>query len=178
MTQTVVFTESTPNPLTRKFSFGRDLANTPFEAGAHPALAPLLDAGVMSVFVGADYLSLTVGDADHWTETAPKAISAIQDNVEAIVAMAREKGEAGSAVESDDPVVRRIMEILDTNIRPAVAHDGGDVNFVAFDDGVLVLEMSGACSGCPSSTATLKMGIQNMMSYFVPEVRDVVAAER
>ena len=176
MTRPVVHVENTPNPLVRKFSFGETLTDSPYEAGAHSALVPLLEAGAISVFVGTDYLSLSVGDADDWASVQPRAVAAIEEGAEALATMDVEHATVSEA--PTDPVVAKIMEILDRNIRPAVARDGGDVKFLSFDDGVLMLEMKGACSGCPSSTATLKTGILNMMSYFVPEVRDVVAAEQ
>lgn len=172
---TVTF-EITPNPLTRKFSSGLTFTTTPYDATALSSAKPLLDIGITSVFVGRDHLALSIPSDVDWESVTERAMWVIEAFGDGFVSTDNET--QTEAVLHDDPVVRRIIEILDVNIRPAVAHDGGDVTFVAFDDGVLVLEMAGACSGCPSSTATLKMGILNMMQYFVPEVRDVVAASQ
>jgi Fe-S cluster biogenesis protein NfuA len=171
--------EGTPNPLTRKFSFGIHLTDTPYEVSAQEggpdALASLLQTGVASIFVGRDYLSLTVADEAAWPDVQALARQAITDGAEELGSLSRSE----TIEASTDPVVTRIMELLDTHIRPAVAHDGGDVRFHSFDgNGVLHLEMVGACAGCPSSTATLKLGIRNMMRHFVPEVQDVEAVAR
>jgi len=179
MKDLIIQIEGTPNPLTRKFSFGVHLTDTPYEVSARDvvpdALAPLFQTGIASVFVGRDYLSLTVGNEAAWTDVQAPARQAIVDGAAALGSLSR----SDSLETSGDPVVTRIIELLDTHIRPAVAHDGGDVRFHSFDDnGVLHLDMVGACAGCPSSTATLKLGIRNMMRHFVPEVQDVEAVAR
>lgn len=172
-------TENTPNPLTRKFVIGFHLTDSPYEVASldtvPEVLNPLFAIGVASVFVGRDYLSLTIEDATLWPELQANARQVITDASDALKTLSRSE----TTDATDDPVVERIKGLLDTHIRPAVAHDGGDVRYHSFDDkGVLHLEMSGACSGCPSSTATLKLGIRNMMRHFVPEVRDVEAVAR
>lgn len=174
-----VTVESTPNPNTRKFSFGEYLTREPFELSAPFAdttnpVSSLFAPEVQSVFVGNDYFAVTVTDVAAWPETQKAVKTAIAENAVALRSIGKEIEQLND--NADDPVVTTIREILDTKIRPAVAHDGGDVRFKSFKDGVVTLEMAGACSGCPSSTATLKLGILNMLRYFVPEVRDVVAA--
>ncbi|MBY3432628.1 NifU family protein [Rhizobium laguerreae] len=171
--------DPTPNPLTRKFSFDVHLTDSPYEItraeSAPEALGPLFAAGVVSVFVARDYLSLTVADENRWPDVQKDARTAIAGAAEALASLSRrEEAESGN-----DPVTSKIKGILETRIRPAVANDGGDVRFHSFDEkGVLHLEMAGACSGCPSSSATLKHGILNMMRHFVPEVLDVEAVAR
>nr|WP_250808618.1 NifU family protein [Neorhizobium tomejilense] len=176
---TRVSVEATPNPLVKKFSLGVTLVKTPFDATELamdvPGLARLLEAGAVSIFVGQDYLAVGVADAHEWATLLAPVREAIADNADALVAFAAARDQDAVDAVTNDPVVARIINLLDNKIRPAVAHDGGDVRFRAFRDGVLELEMAGACSGCPSSAATLKLGVLNMMRYFVPEVRDVVS---
>jgi Fe-S cluster biogenesis protein NfuA len=179
MKELFVRIEPTPNPLTKKFSFDVHLTDSPYEiasaASAPEALAPLFSNGVASIFVGRDYLSLTVADEDDWVAAQKDARAIIVASAGKLAGLSRRE-----AVQSEsDPVVSKIKELLETHVRPAVANDGGDVRFHSFDDkGVLHLEMVGACSGCPSSTATLKHGIRNMMRHFIPEVQDVEAVPR
>jgi Fe-S cluster biogenesis protein NfuA len=179
MTDIAIQIEETPNPLTRKFSFGTQLTDNPYEVstpdGAPALLARFLKTGAVSVFVGRDYISLTVADATSWPDIEILARVVIEEEAESFSTLSR----AATTEESDDPIITRIKELLDSHIRPAVSHDGGDVRFHSFDAaGVVHLEMIGACAGCPSSTATLKVGIRNMMRHFVPEVQDVEAVER
>ncbi|MCZ7862796.1 NifU family protein [Agrobacterium salinitolerans] len=179
MSELFIQIENTPNPLTRKFVLGFDVTDAPYEVASldtvPDVLRPLFSIGVASIFVGRDYLSLTIEDAVLWPDLQADARQVITNSAEALKTLSR--SEATDV--TDDPVVERIKGLLDTHIRPAVAHDGGDVRYHSFDDkGILHLEMSGACSGCPSSTATLKLGIRNMMRHFVPEVLDVEAVAR
>lgn len=179
MKELIVRIEATPNPLAKKFSFDVHLTDSPYEisdaVSAPETLAPLFEIGVVSIFVGRDYLSLTVADENRWIDVQNSARATISASADALANLSRR-----DAVENDsDPVVTKIKELLETRVRPAVANDGGDVRFHSFDDkGVLHLEMVGACSGCPSSTATLKHGIRNMMRHFIPEVQDVEAVAR
>jgi Fe-S cluster biogenesis protein NfuA len=179
MKELIVRIEPTPNPLTKKFSFDVHLTDSPYEisdvASAPDALAALFKIGVVSIFVGRDYLSLSVADENSWIDVQNDARATISASADALANLSRQ-----DTVENDsNPVVSKIKELLETHVRPAVANDGGDVRFHSFDDkGVLHLEMVGACSGCPSSTATLKHGIRNMMRHFIPEVQDVEAVAR
>ena len=178
-------TEATPNPATLKFLPGRvvmtsgtatftDLA----EAGRSP-LAQRLFAipGVTAVFLGADFVTITKDGARDWQQLKPEILGAIMQHFmagEAVVTDAGEAAEESFAAE-DKEIVAQIKELLDTRVRPAVAQDGGDIIFRGFDKGVVLLHMQGSCSGCPSSTATLKMGIENMLRHYVPEVTSVRA---
>ncbi|MDW9481919.1 hypothetical protein GOB57_25040 [Sinorhizobium meliloti] len=168
--------DSTPNPLTRKFSLGVHLTDAPYEVASLPrvpdVLVPLFGVGIAAIFVGRDYLSLTVEDEAMWPELQVRAREVITETAGDFTSLSRPE----TADVSDDPLVAKIRGLLDSHIRPAVAHDGGDIRFHSFDDkGVLHLKMSGACAGCPSSPATLKLGIRNLMRSYVPEVRDVEA---
>jgi Fe-S cluster biogenesis protein NfuA len=163
-------TEQTPNPATLKFLPGQTVLESgtadftsPADAAARSLLAESLFGvtGVAAVFFGHDFITITKNvDTEYFTvgtqvmnESAPQTIA---DNGE-----------------GDDEVVTKIKELLETRVRPMVAQDGGDITFHGFDQGVVYLEMRGACAGCPSSTATLKMGIENMLRHYVPEVVEV-----
>ncbi|NWG46341.1 MAG: NifU family protein, partial [Alphaproteobacteria bacterium] len=179
-------TEATPNPATLKFLPGRpvlaegvlDMA----DAGA-AEVSPLARRlfgleGVVRVFLATDFLSVTLGH-DDWDGAKPQVLGAIMDHFlsgEPVVT-ADVRGLAGhDAYEGEDAeIVGEIKELLDTRVRPAVAQDGGDIVFHAFRDGIVYLHMRGSCSGCPSSTLTLKRGIENMLKHYVPEVAAVEA---
>lgn len=178
-------TEATPNPATMKF-----LPETPvlesgtanFEsadsAGGSPLAKRLFEiSGVDSVYLGADFVAVTKTSAGDWQVLKPMILQGLMDHfssgaaaVEQGVAAVRDSGD-------DDAIVTQIKELIDTRVRPAVAQDGGDIIFHRFEDGIVYLTMQGACSGCPSSSATLKHGIENMLRYYVPEVQEVRAAE-
>ncbi len=177
-------TESTPNPATLKFLPGRDVlgigtANFPSleEARGKSPLAEALFGigGVTQVFLGADFISVTKDDAREWQTLKPQVLGAIMDHF--TMGAPVMVGEAGTEHTEDDgghpEVVAQIKELLDARVRPAVAQDGGDIVFRRFEDGVVYLAMQGACAGCPSSTATLKMGIENMLRHYIPEVHAV-----
>jgi len=177
----IIVVERTPNPLTRKFDLGETVTEQPFDLVKTDPLPDTLRAfftpGVEGVFVGAHYLAVTVGQHGDWEEVDPsarRATAALMADLGPLLTLGLSRATAMPPPESD-PVVGRILELLETRVKPAVAHDGGDINFHSFEKGVLKLRMSGACSGCPSSTATLKLGIRNMMQYFLPEVLDVEA---
>jgi Fe-S cluster biogenesis protein NfuA len=179
-------TEQTPNPSTLKFIPGRvvmekgtlDFAG-PETASSSP-LAKRLFAieGVERVFFGNDFVTVTKAAERDWQVMKPSILGGIMEHYTSgePVMVAGEAATLGAAVE-DDEVVAQIKELLDTRIRPAVAQDGGDIVFQDFRDGVVYLHMQGSCSGCPSSTATLKMGIENLLKHYVPEVVEVQAAQ-
>jgi len=177
-------TESTPNPATLKFLPGQDvmgLATADFASAASAARSPLATAlfglpGVARVFLGGDFVSVTKTDAVAWDALKPQVLGAIMDHfVSGQPTVDPTAGDDDLLAEEDvDPadaeVVEQIKELLDTRVRPAVAGDGGDIVFRGFRDGVVRLHMQGSCSGCPSSRATLKHGIENMLRHYVPEV--------
>jgi Fe-S cluster biogenesis protein NfuA len=181
-------TEQTPNPATLKFLpgcevLGRGTADfiSREDAARSPLAARLFDVdGIQGVFFGSDFITITkAGDRD-WYALKPLILGAIMEHFTSGRAVMSEEAAAGSSDghaggEDDDDIVRQIKELLDTRVRPAVAQDGGDITFHGFDHGVVYLTMKGACSGCPSSTATLKAGIENMLRHFVPEVLEVRA---
>src|ERR1700681_2773736 len=180
-------TEQTPNPATLKFLPGCTVmesgtANFPERAAA--ARSPLAERlfelpEVAGVFLGTDFITVTKdGDSD-WHQLKPAVLAAIMEHFTAgrpvIAAGADEPAASGGAEEDDDEVVTQIKELLETRVRPAVAMDGGDIIFHDFEDGIVYLHMQGSCSGCPSSTATLKAGIENMLRHYIPEVVEVRA---
>ena len=180
-------TEQTPNPSTLKFLPGRVVMEkgTLDFAGADTAqsspLAKRLFAveGVERVFFGSDFVTVTKAADKDWQVLKPSILGGIMEHYtsgEPVVAGDSQAAPEGAAAE-DDEVVAQIKELLDTRVRPAVAQDGGDIIFQDFRDGVVYLHMQGSCSGCPSSTATLKMGIENLLKHYVPEVVEVQAAQ-
>lgn len=177
-------TEHTPNPNTLKFLPGRDVMGrgTADYASAEAAkLSPLANRlfqveGVTGVFLGADFVTVSKADDTDWDVLKPLVLGAIMDHYTSGIA-AEEVAHGHSESEEDSEIVAQIKELLDTRVRPAVANDGGDIVFRAFQDGIVYLHMQGSCSGCPSSTATLKHGIENMLRYYVPEVQSVEAVE-
>lgn len=179
-------TEQTPNPATLKFLPGRDVMGQGTADFTDPAAAtrsPLAERlfrieGVSGVFLGSDFVTVTKTMDQDWMVLKPAILGIIMEHFTAgrPVILAEEAPE--DAVEDgaeDDEVSAVIRELIDTRVRPAVAQDGGDILFRGFEDGVVYLHMQGACSGCPSSTATLKMGIENMLRHYVPEVVEVRA---
>lgn len=179
-------TEATPNPATLKFLPGkavmsRGTANyTAAEEAAGSPLATRVFAvdGVEGVFLGADFVTATKSDASDWEDLKPRVLSAIMDHFTSGDPAVTETAEStGDDASEDSALVTQIKELLDTRVRPAVAQDGGDIVFQGFEDGVVYLHMQGACAGCPSSTATLKYGIENMLRYYLPEVREVRPVE-
>ncbi|MFM2042690.1 MAG: hypothetical protein RLY86_1266 [Pseudomonadota bacterium] len=176
-------TEETPNPATLKFIPGRDVlgrGTADFPDAASASRSPLAQRlfeveGVERVFLGADFVSITKAAAKDWYILKPSLLGAIMEHFAAgrpVLLDAVDSGHAGNA-EEDDEVVAQIKELLDIRVRPAVAQDGGDITFRGFDKGTVYLEMRGACAGCPSSTATLKAGIENMLRHYIPEVVEV-----
>ena len=173
-------TEQTPNPATLKFLPGRTVmavGTANFADAADCDRSPLarrlfaLD-GVTGVFLGADFVSVSKDEALDWYRLKPAVLGAIMDHFTSGEPIFL--GEiAAEDDEDDDEVVVQIKELLETRVRPAVAQDGGDIIFHRFEDGVVYLHMQGSCSGCPSSTATLKAGIENMLRHYIPEVVEV-----
>jgi Fe-S cluster biogenesis protein NfuA len=178
-------TEQTPNPATLKFLPGRPVMTTGTanftsqEATRSSPLAERLFAlpEVAGVFLGADFITVTkAGDGD-WYQLKPAILAVIMEHFTAgrPVMLANAADITAMAEEDEDEIVAQIKELLETRVRPAVAQDGGDIIFHDFEDGVVYLHMQGSCSGCPSSTATLKAGIENMLRHYVPEVIEVRA---
>ncbi|MBM3488500.1 MAG: NifU family protein [Alphaproteobacteria bacterium] len=177
-------TEQTPNPATLKFLPGRAVmeagtANFPTaEAAAGAPLAERLFAvsGVTGVFFGADFVTVTKAPDLEWYVLKPAVLGALMEHLAAGLPVVGAAPAAEPVAEAaDSEIVATIKELLDTRVRPAVAQDGGDIVFHGFDQGVVYLHMQGSCAGCPSSTATLKMGIENMLKHYVPEVVRVEA---
>ena len=179
-------TEETPNPATLKFLPGQDVMGTGTEefrseeeaSGKSPLAERLFDVdGVTGVFFGGDFVTVTKRDDKEWYLMKPAVLGVIMEHFTAGRPVVTGSSDAGHASDGEDTeVVSQIKELLDTRVRPAVAMDGGDIVFESFDEGVVTLYMRGACAGCPSSTATLKMGIENMLRHYIPEVREVRAA--
>ncbi|MBS0536492.1 MAG: NifU family protein [Proteobacteria bacterium] len=177
-------TEATPNPATLKFLPGKPVLDAGTldmptrEAAAQSPLAErLFDIpNVGGVFFGADFISVTKSDGD-WQQMKPAILGAIMEHYMSgapIVNVGSEAaGEDEFFDEADSDTVATIKDLIETRVRPAVAGDGGDITFKGFKEGVVFLQMKGACSGCPSSTATLQHGIQNLLKHFVPEVTEV-----
>lgn len=186
-----IYTEATPNPQTLKFVANKLLypgksADFPDEASASGSpLAQQLFAFpfVKSVFIASNFVTITKSEAiDDWFDVSPSVKQFLKDYIEEggeIIneeALSVRKADSSNAITFDDgDVVKRIKEILKNHVAPAVEMDGGAIQFISFDDGILNLKMLGSCSGCPSSMITLKAGVENIMKRMVPEVREVVA---
>ena len=177
-------TEATPNPATLKFLPGQtvlEIGTADFPSAATADSSPLAQRlfavqGVTAVFFGMDFVTVTKNETLDWNHLKPAILGAIMEHYQSgqpVIA-------SGSAQEGhtahdgpDSEIVTQIKELLDTRVRPAVAQDGGDITFHGFDRGVVYLHMKGACAGCPSSTMTLKMGIENLLRHYIPEVTEV-----
>jgi len=178
-------TESTPNPATLKFLPGQTVlesgtADFPSaETAGKSPLAQRLFAvdGVTGVFFGHDFVTVTKADGVEWDHIKPAILGGIMEHFQSgsPVMLGDEQGGSGHADHDgeDSEIVGQIKELLDTRVRPAVAQDGGDITFHGFERGVVYLHMQGACAGCPSSTITLKMGIENLLRHYIPEVTEV-----
>jgi Fe-S cluster biogenesis protein NfuA len=183
-------TETTPNPATLKFLPGRIVLddgvrefNAPEDAAVSPLAEALFDiTGVRRVFFAKDFLTVTKHEAVDWDHVKAPILAAIMDHFTSGLAIIRAGGEADEAEDVYEgaaaDVVQEIKDLLDSRIRPAVAQDGGDILFGKFEPetGVVWLHMRGACAGCPSSAATLKAGVENMLRHYVPEVTRVEQA--
>ena len=189
----LIETELTPNPATIKFLPGcqvmgagtRDFAN-PEEAEASPLADALFGLGdVTGVFFGADFISVTIAPGSEWRDVKPDVLATLLEHFSANMPLFTPGSAAGISVPvdedsfGDDPedaeIVEQIRDLIDTRVRPAVANDGGDIIYRGFDKGTVYLKMQGACAGCPSSSATLKNGIEQLLKHYVPEVTEVRA---
>ncbi len=178
-------TESTPNPATLKFLPGREVLEAgtadflTANAAAKSPLATRIFAvnGIKAVFFGNDFVTATKDDHTDWAHLKPAVLGAIMDHFQSgDPVMAADYVADGGHAEHDGEnaeIVSQIKELLDSRVRPAVAQDGGDITFHGFERGVVYLHMQGACAGCPSSTLTLKMGIENLLRHYIPEVVEV-----
>lgn len=189
----LIETETTPNPATLKFLPGRavmaagtrDFAD-PEEAGASPLAEALFSLGdVTGVFFGQDFVSVTAAEGADWRDLKPQVLGVLLDHFSAEAPLFRPGTAAEIAISADksfndDPadadIVAQIKDLIETRVRPAVARDGGDIVYRGFQRGTVYLAMQGACSGCPSSSATLKQGIETLLKHYVPEVTEVRAA--
>lgn len=188
-------TETTPNPASLKFLPGRQVMPagtrefaTPEAAEASPLAQAIFDTGeVTNVFFGSDFVSVTAAPGVDWGQLKPKVVAVLLDHFvseaplfaggdAAGIAVPGERDMAVEEDPADADIVAQIQELLETRVRPAVAGDGGDIVYRGYRDGVVHLQMQGACSGCPSSTATLKHGIEGLLKHYVPEVTEVRAA--
>lgn len=178
-------TEATPNPATLKFLPGRPVLpggtldlRSPEEAAVSPLAEKLFGVkGVTGVFFGSDFIAVTKGDAE-WQHLKPAILGAIMEHYMSGAPLVRPEGGAETGGEEfydedEAETVDTIKELIETRVRPAVAQDGGDIIFRGYRDGIVYLHMRGACSGCPSSTATLRHGIENLLRHFVPDVVEV-----
>ena len=176
-------TESTPNPATLKFLPGQavlDMGAADFPSAVAAEKSPLARriftvSGVTGVFFGTDFVTVTKADDVDWPHIKPAILGAIMEHYQSGAAVMEGEGQTAHAAHDgpDGDIVKQIKELLDTRVRPAVAQDGGDITFHGFDRGVVYLHMKGACAGCPSSTLTLKMGIENLLRHYIPEVLEV-----
>lgn len=188
----LIRTEQTPNPATRKFLPGqpvmdagtRDFADEE-SAEASPLASALFDSGMVEgVFFGRDFVSVTAAPGVSWTDLEPSVLETLLDHFVSGAPLFRPGSAAGIHVASepsfdedpeDSDIIDQIKELIETRVRPAVAQDGGDIVYKGYRDGHLYLTMHGACSGCPSSTVTLKRGIESLIRHYVPEVESVEA---
>ena len=178
-------TEATPNPATLKFLPGRPVLEAGTldirdkDAAAQSPLAlRLLDLpNVTGVFYGSDFISVTKNDSADWQQMKPAILGAIMEHYlsgQPLIVAGSGAGDGDEFFdEADAETVATIKDLIETRVRPAVAGDGGDITFKGYKEGIVYLHMKGACSGCPSSTATLKHGIQNLLRHFVPDVQEV-----
>jgi len=176
-------TEETPNPATMKFLPGREIMGqgTLEITDARMAKAsPLAEAlfavdGVKGVFLGRDFVTVTKAGDKNWAAMKPPILTAIMEHLAADrpIVSATAEAPVAAANADDSEIAKQIREIIDVKVRPAVAQDGGDITFENYEDGVVYLNLKGSCAGCPSSSATLKAGIENMLKHYIPEVREV-----
>ena len=178
-------TEATPNPATLKFLPGRAVLETgtldlrdPADAAKSPLAERLFGIkGVNGVFFGSDFITVSKAEGE-WPQLKPAILGAIMEHFMSGAPLLTNGGAEAQADDeffeaADEEIVTTIKDLLETRVRPAVANDGGDITFKGFKEGIVYLHMKGACSGCPSSTATLRHGIQNLLKHYVPEVVEV-----
>lgn len=191
-------TETTPNPATLKFLPGRPVMGdqgtrdfaSPEDAEVSPLAEMLFALGdVTGVFFGRDFVSVTAAPGVQWADLKPQVVAILLDHFVTQTPLFKPDATGGNGIAvppeddggvEDDPadadIVAQIKDLLDTRVRPAVAGDGGDIRYRGFKEGVVFLQMQGACAGCPSSAATLKQGIEGLLKHYVPEVVEVRAA--
>ncbi|MBT5389565.1 MAG: NifU family protein [Alphaproteobacteria bacterium] len=180
-------TEETPNPTTLKFLPNRSVMDngtanfdSSKEAERSPLASKLFDIeGVSGVFFGKDFISVSKNNEKEWYVLKPAILGTLMEHLitnQPIITEDTKESKSGPGTARDDgPIVKQIKEIIETQVKPAVAMDGGDISFERFEDGIVHVRMHGACSGCPSSTATLKSGLENMLQHYIPEVKEVVS---
>jgi len=179
-------TEETPNPATIKFLPGKPVLGEKgaidFRSAEDAATSPLASRlfeveGIEGIFLGSNFISVSKADDADWFQLKPSVLGIIMEHYSSGQPVLAEAGSetlaADSATEDDDEISAQIRELIETRVRPAVAQDGGDIVFRNFEDGIVYLHMRGACAGCPSSTMTLKAGIENMLRHYIPEVQEV-----
>lgn len=178
-------TESTPNPATLKFLPGQivlEAGTADFPTADAAQKSPLASrifavSGVAGVFFGNDFVTVTKDDGVDWDHIKPAILGAVMEHYQSGQPVMGSDAENASGhaehTGEDGEIVNQIIDLLDSRVRPAVAQDGGDITFHGFDRGVVYLHMQGACAGCPSSTLTLKMGIENLLRHYIPEVTEV-----
>jgi Fe-S cluster biogenesis protein NfuA len=187
----LIRTEQTPNPATRKFLPGQEVMTAGTRdfpdaesAQASPLASALFDSGMVEgVFFGRDFISVTAAPGISWTDLEPLVLETLLDHFVTGAPLFAPGSAAGIAVADvafeenpeDSEIIDQIKELIETRVRPAVAQDGGDIIYRGYKDGRLYLAMQGACSGCPSSTVTLKRGIESLIRHYVPEVESVEA---
>ena len=187
----LIRTEQTPNPATRKFLPGREVMTAgtrdfadAASAQASPLASALFDSGMVEgVFYGRDFISVTIAPGFSWGDVEPIVLETLLDHFVTEAPLFAPGTAAGIEVAvsdfeedpEDSEIIEQIKELIDTRVRPAVAQDGGDIIYKGYKDGRLYLSMHGACSGCPSSTVTLKRGIESLIRHYVPEVESVEA---
>ena len=189
-------TETTPNPSSLKFLPGKTVMGsgtrefaTPEAAEASPLAQAIFDLGdVTNVFFGGDFITVTAAPGASWTDLKPQVVAILLDHFVSEAPLFMPGSAGGISVPAEDEsmlveerdedsdIIAQINELLETRVRPAVAGDGGDIQYRGYRDGIVHLQMQGACSGCPSSTATLKHGIEGLLKHYVPEVVEVRAA--
>ena len=180
-------TEDTPNPETLKFipgvlvlnSGSADFPNAESTENSPLAARLFKIEGVSRVFLSSDFISVTKDNQLDWNTLKPSILTGIMDHFSSGLPSIEGSSEIDDVSNNfeDTETIKQIKDLLETRVRPAVAMDGGDITFCSFESGVVTLQMKGACAGCPSSTATLKMGIENMLKHYIPEVTEVRAAE-
>ena len=177
-------TEETPNPATLKFLPGQTVLGTGtanFSDGDNIESSPLAKKlfnveGVVGVFLGSDFITITKKEDLLWEHIKPALLGTIMDFLQSgEEILSNDSRESSHEIHEgpDSEIIKKITDLLDTRVRPAVAQDGGDITFQSFQQGVVYLHMQGACAGCPSSTMTLKMGIENLLRHYIPEVTEV-----
>lgn len=178
-------TEATPNPATMKFLPGCAIMETGtayFTAGDDAASSPLAQRlfaidGVAGIFLGTDFITITKQQGNEWDDLKTSVLSSIMDHFTSGDPVIVADGPTVTDESETDGVSAQIKDLIETRVRPMVAQDGGDIIFKGFEEGIVYLHMQGACAGCPSSSVTLKNGVENMLRYYIPEVLEVRAIE-